>query len=604
MQTNTVYQDHVAQAEQQIQRLTKQINNNSLARLAVIIGGGALLFQCIQQGSIVFVVAVALAIILLFIYLINRQAKLELRRSEVEAFLRVNRNELSLAAGQANIYSDGTQFMDGSHAYTSDLDVFGSYSIFAQVNRAATLMGVQVLSAWFTGAATKKEVESRQQASEELATDLSWAQKFQAALLFNLGQKIPVKSFLANYFKDASFSFGNTFMRIYCWVGPGLLFGGIVYSIFVANSMGWVILLGLVHLLWAMSQGGKVAVFSSKIDKIGQIIDSYANAIALLESRTFTAAQNQALIQRLAVTKEGILLSTAFKSLANLINKLDARNNMLVGSLLNIFLLWDFRQVMAIAKWKEDYQENILEALDVIAEFEALLSLATYRRNHPTWVHPELLDDPLTAGIEAADLGHPLLAAENMVVNSYTSSGHTIALITGSNMAGKSTFLRTVGINAVLAYAGAVVCAQRFRLPIYKLISYMRIKDDLKESTSTFKAELDRMRFILQTVEHEEASFFLIDEMLRGTNSVDKYLGSRAIIKKLIQQHGKGMVATHDLQLASLAEEYPTAVRNYHFDIQVSEGEMKFDYLLKQGECKVFNASMLLKGIGIDVDNA
>ena len=171
-------------------------------------------------------------------------------------------------------------------------------------------------------------------------------------------------------------------------------------------------------------------------------------------------------------------------------------------------------------------------------------------------------------------------------------------------MAGKSTFLRTIGINAVLAYTGAVVCATQFELPIYQLISYMRIKDSLNESTSTFKAELDRMKFILDTVGRKTDSFFLIDEMLRGTNSVDKYLGSRAIIRKLLAMKGQGMVATHDLQLATLEEENPGELENFHFDIQVVDGEMLFDYRLKNGRCTIFNASLLLKGIGVDVDKA
>jgi DNA mismatch repair ATPase MutS len=195
-----------------------------------------------------------------------------------------------------------------------------------------------------------------------------------------------------------------------------------------------------------------------------------------------------------------------------------------------------------------------------------------------------------------------LIPSNQVVANDYSSIDHRVALVTGSNMAGKSTFLRTVGINAILAYAGAAVAAASFQLPIYKLISYMRIKDNLNESTSTFKAELNRMKFILDTVSAHSDSFFLIDEMLRGTNSVDKYLGSRAIIKKLVRLEGKGMVATHDLQLSSLQEEFPGDIKNYHFDIRVDEGQMLFDYKLKIGKCKIFNASLLLKGIGVDID--
>src|SRR5690606_35857844 len=171
------------------------------------------------------------------------------------------------------------------------------------------------------------------------------------------------------------------------------------------------------------------------------------------------------------------------------------------------------------------------------------------------------------------------------------------------NMAGKSTFLRTIGVNAVLAYSGAVVCAKNFEIPIYNIVTYMRIKDSLNESTSTFKAELNRMKFILDHVEQQKTSFFLVDEMLRGTNSVDKYLGSKAIIKKFIALKGNGMLATHDLQLSELALEFPEILKNYHFDIQIQGGEMLFDYKLKNGACKIFNASMLLKEIGVVVEN-
>lgn len=347
---------------------------------------------------------------------------------------------------------------------------------------------------------------------------------------------------------------------------------------------------------------GKVSLFSSKIDKVGQMLGAYAEGIEMVEDRKFLAQRNIELQQILMLDNQK--LSVAFRELSSLINNLDARNNMLVGALLNMFMLWDFKYVLKIVRWKSQYEERILVAFDVVAEFEALNALAVLKRNNPTWVVPTVLDDPLSDKIHTKQINHPLIAAGHAVANDYTNEGHRIALITGSNMAGKSTFLRTIGINAVLAYTGAVVCAAEFSLPIYNLISYMRIKDSLNESTSTFKAELDRMKFILETVAEHKDSFFLIDEMLRGTNSVDKYLGSRAIIKNLIAEDGKGMVATHDLQLSTLAEEYPTAVQNFHFDIQVVDGEMLFDYKLKDGKCTVFNASILLKGIGVDVEKA
>src|SRR5690606_9726497 len=418
---------------------------------------------------------------------------------------------------------------------------------------------------------TKQEIEERQRAIAEIAEDLDWSQNLQSRLLFNVHQKIEVKTFLLRYFEGSSLAFGNAFMRFYVPAAPFILLIGLLFSLFVTPIWTGLLLLGLVHLFWTLGLAGKVGLFSSRIDKVGQVLAAYAEGLAMVEGKTFEAAENRRLQQQLCAGEKP--LSTAFRELSKLINDLDARNNMLMGAILNIIFLWDFKFVMKIVAWKSRYEENILDAFDVIAEFEALNSLAILKRNHPTWTTPELLSDTTNGKILAVEIAHPLIPLKQSIANDYTNEHHHIALITGSNMAGKSTFLRTIGINAVLAYAGAVACASVFRLPIYNLISYMRIKDSLNESTSTFKAELDRMKFILDAVKQDKDSFFLIDEMLRGTNSVDKYLGSRAIIRQLIAMDGQGMVATHDLQLASLEEENIGKVENYHFDIRVVDGE-------------------------------
>lgn len=595
------YQERIQRTKEEIQRLHKAINQNSFARLFVIIGGGALLFYVVQTENISFVLASAVVIVLLFAFLVRRQSKLEKQHADAEAFLQINENEITLRDTRETCYSDGAQFEDGKHPYTSDLDVFGAFSLFALVNRGATILGVTKLASWFQHAATKSVIEDRQKAVAEIAEDLDWSQDFQARLLFNIQQKTDVKSFLAGYFKGSGLAFGNTFMQFYVPVAPFIWLGGLLFSLFVTPLWTGLLLLGLAHLFWTLGMAGKVGLFSSRIDKVGKVLAAYAEGLALVEEKTFKAMENQRLQQQLHADEKP--LSTAFRELSKLINNLDARNNMLMGAILNIIFLWDFKFVMKIVAWKSKYEANILDAFDVIAEFEALNSLAVLKRNHPTWTTVELLSDTVNGKILATEIAHPLIPLKQSVANDYTDEHHRIALITGSNMAGKSTFLRTIGINAVLAYAGAVACASVFRLPIYNLISYMRIKDSLNESTSTFKAELDRMKFILDTVQQDNDSFFLIDEMLRGTNSVDKYLGSRAIIRKLIAMEGRGMVATHDLQLASLEEENVGQVANYHFDIRVVNGEMLFDYKLKQGRCTIFNASLLLKGIGIDVDS-
>ncbi|MDM1050256.1 MutS-related protein [Sphingobacterium hotanense] len=597
------YHNNIKAVRETISSLEKQITRNSFLRLAIMIGGGILVFQLFKTNNIFLVVGTIIGIILLFAYLVFRHSKIERKLQEAKVFLQINENEIKMIEEHQNMYANGSEFEDPKHPYTGDLDVFGQHSLFEKINRCATKDGISSLASWLLKASQREDILARQSASAELSQDPEHLQLFQTKMLFNLGSKVNLRTYIQSYFHDKSMAFGNAFMRLYVPIAPWIFLAGILVSLFVYNIASYLIALAIVHLLWTMSQGGKVSQFSNKIDKIGVSLIAFADAIKLMEDRNYQSELNKELQAQLQLKDGDKKLSSVIRELGQLIDKLDARNNMLVGAILNMLFLWDFKQVMAINKWKDNYQDTIISGFDAISTYEALISLAILCYNFPEWIQPEIKEDFLADKLNAKDVNHPLIDAEKAVANDYRAEDHQIALITGSNMAGKSTFLRTVGINAVLAYAGGVVCAREFSIPIYELVTYMRIKDSLNESTSTFKAELDRMKFILERVEQIPASYFLIDEMLRGTNSVDKYLGSKAIIKKLIGLNGKGMLATHDLQLAEMSKDYPNALKNYHFDIQVQGSEMLFDYKLKDGPCTIFNASLLLKGIGVVVEN-
>ncbi|MVZ67179.1 DNA mismatch repair protein MutS [Sphingobacterium sp. DK4209] len=601
--SHVFYHNNIKTVRETIGSLEKQMTRNSFLRLAIMIGGGILVFQLFKTNNIFLVVGTIIGVILLFIYLVFRHSKLERKLEERKVFLQINENEIKMIEENKNIYADGTAFEDPKHPYTGDLDIFGPHSLFSKINRCATKDGITELAGWLLKAAGRADILERQEASTELSEDPEHLQSFQTKMLFNLGSKVNLRTYIQSYFHDRSMAFGNAFMRLYVPVAPWIFLAGILVSLFLFNISSYLIMLGIVHLLWTMSQAGKVSQFSNKIDKIGVSLIAFADAIKLIEDRKYHATLNKTLQSKLSLQEQDKKLSSVIRELGQLIDKLDARNNMLVGAILNMIFLWDFKQVMAINKWKDSYQDTIVSGFDAISIYESLISLAILRYNFPHWVLPSIQQDFINDHLRAEELNHPLISSDKSVANDYSSEDHQIALITGSNMAGKSTFLRTVGVNAVLAYAGAVVCAKQFSIPIYELVTYMRIKDSLNESTSTFKAELDRMKFILERVEEIPASYFLIDEMLRGTNSVDKYLGSKAIIKKLIGLKGKGMLATHDLQLAEMAKDYPQNLKNYHFDIQVHGAEMLFDYKLKDGPCTIFNASLLLKGIGVLVEN-
>ncbi|HVF95755.1 MAG TPA: hypothetical protein VM871_00455, partial [Flavisolibacter sp.] len=278
----------------------------------------------------------------------------------------------------------------------------------------------------------------------------------------------------------------------------------------------------------------------------------------------------------------------------------DLRNNVLVFVFFNSFLLWDVRQVIALNKWRNRNRNVVPKWFAAVAEMEVLHSLATLQFNQPAWPFPVLEKEHFT--LKGKDIGHPLLSHQQRVGNDFEVKGMPrIELITGSNMAGKSTFLRSLGVNVVLAQIGAPVCAASFHLSPVQLVSSMRIADNLAENTSTFYAELKKLRTIIERVRLHEDLLILLDEILRGTNSLDRHKGSAALIRQLVKEEAVAVIATHDVELAAMQTTFPTVVSNYHFDVQVEGEELYFDYKLKPGVCKSLNASILMKKIGIDL---
>jgi DNA mismatch repair ATPase MutS len=345
------------------------------------------------------------------------------------------------------------------------------------------------------------------------------------------------------------------------------------------------------------SFGARIAKTDSMIGKMSRILDHFSEAISAVRDQKWTTPLSISLAADLKDNANG-KLTEQIKQFSLLINHLTFGQTA-VGAILNAIMLWNIRQIFAIEDWKKNNHDNLKQAFDVISTFEALISLSSLKTNYPEWCFAGINEgDRYT--LLAEDIGHPLIPSQLRVNNNYSLNNEfRIDIITGSNMAGKSTFLRTLGVNTVLALCGAPSCARKMEVSRMIVFTYMRIRDSLNESTSTFKAELDRLQALLKMLESSENVYFLIDEMLRGTNSIDKYLGSKAIIEKLIAQNAVGIVATHDLQIAELEKKYPDYIRNYYFDIQVEGEEMNFDYKLKAGECKTFNASLLLKRIGI-----
>ncbi len=596
------YHSRVKVAAEQATKYQELLNTYSLYRLGIF--GLFILAVCIgvslDDFTIIMLSMVTLS--LGFAWVISKQSRFEVLKNYYQNVKTVNENELGSISKRSNIYHNGSWFVNDKHSYTSDLDIFGEGSLYQLINRAATFPGIFKLAKWLNGSESKDVILLRQRAVKELGSKNDWRIDMQAHLVFSIKQQKEQIKNLLNYLKIPIELEDRKWLALYSKIAPYLLSVIIIVAIFYTPARYLAGLLALANVRIVLSKAKIVNKTDLIAGKIGESLKHFVSAFKSIENEEWESEYLKVQSGRIKrIDDEAI--SVRVEELSKLINQLNYRLNVVATFILNTFLLWDIRMVIAIENWKRNNQQNLEEAFDVIAEYEALISLTSLRINYPDWCFPEIVEND-TYTIAAKQIAHPLIPVSQRIANDYElTDTYKIDIITGSNMAGKSTFLRTIGINIVLALCGAPVCAESMQVSVMTVLSYMRIKDSLNESTSTFKAELDRLQMLLAAVDSDAKIFFLIDEMLRGTNSVDKYLGSKAVIQQLIGKKGVGMVATHDLQIAELEKQYPDYIRNFYFDIQVKDGEMLFDYKIKHGECKTFNASLLLKRIGINVES-
>lgn len=576
-----------------------KIDRLSFIRIALLIAEIFILFSFVRYENdlALLIGAICLSIpIAVFVVVVKRQNTLSKTESYLKNLSWVYQNEVNLINGEENGYDHGGTFESEDHPYASDLDIFGRSSLFSLINRCSTKIGLLSLSHHLANECTPKEILNRQIAIKEITTKIDLTFSFRANLRGHDVSKIEqikhqLKNQLANQLKFTE----NSFLRIYVKALPFII-TTLLIAIIVIGAKFWGALVFI-----ALLNATVIFFYAKQINAVyygfsggSSVLTNYATAIKWTEDGGWESSY----IKDLFSSSDKV--SEHLKKLAKIIQAFDVRLNILLSSVLNFFLLWDLRCSIKLDEWHQTASLNVENGLDRIGRFEELIAMATLSYNHPHWTFPVLND---TFVLQAEEMGHPLIAEQKRISNDFNLlSSPTVDIITGSNMAGKSTFLRTLGINMVLAYAGAPVCAKQMTLSVFKILTYMRIKDSLNESTSTFKAELNRLKMILTQVELHQDALVLIDEMLRGTNSRDKFLGSKVFIEKLIHLKTPTLFATHDLQLSELEAIHPNSVRNYHFDIQIANGEMDFDYQLKAGPCTIFNAAILLKEIGLALD--
>lgn len=588
------YNQQITNLSGLLKKLKTKRTNIGWLRLFIVLGTLVLVYSLFFTFSILIWLLVA-AGIGGFLFAVTADVDNNDKIADTETLLAINNSELAALNGDYQNREDGFSFSPPEHPYAGDLDLFGKTSLYQYINRCTSQQSKKLLAISLLRPAEVSTILKRQEGAKTLAPLLEWRQRFQStgmaqSVTFETEQKIINWIALPQIFRQSFYKFLPA------------IFTTITLATLIAYMVDWLqsamfLLLIFTYYLIAKFVGEKVIESCLTLSNIEAEINTIYQQLQLVENLPVQSSVLDTVSQSVIVEKKG---TKAIKELKGILKNFDFRLNPLVFFVLNTFFLWDVRQAINLNNWRQKYAELVPIWFEVLSEVELLNTLATLTFNHPDWIFPSITESHFT--FSATQLGHPLINKNKRVDNTFETKGTgKVNIITGSNMAGKSTFLRSVAINLVLAQAGAPVCADEFTFsPVY-LFSSMRIADNLAENTSTFYAELKKLKSIIDEVKQHKKVFILLDEILRGTNSLDRHTGSEALIKQLIREGAVAVIATHDVELAKLEIVFTNAVTNYHFDVQVAAEELYFDYKLKRGVCQSMNASLLMKKIGLEL---
>lgn len=578
----------------------------SLARLACFLGAVVIGVAGVSQASLPMIGGGALLVVVFFL-LVAVHAKVIGARDLARIRRDVHVRHLQRLDGAwMELPSTGEGLAPKDHPYAFDLDLMGPGSLFQRLDVTHTVRGERTLATWLGEAASSEVARARQEAVRELAKAVEFRQELEASAEIAGGQEALDRLGKLDPAPFLEFTQTKAFVTARPWLTP-LLF--VLPPVTVGLSIA-----SLFDLVpqWAFGIGvlaqSALFLWSSKavlptLDLISarrRFAEAYARIFETIEGAEVHAPALVSIKERLAAG--GVAPSSHMRRLDRWAGFAELRTNVLIHFPANVFLLWDLHVVRGLERWNESVGSHMDDIFEAVGELEALASLATLAGGDPTATFPDLVDG--AEPFEATLLAHPLLTASARVANDVSLRGAGTALIvTGSNMAGKSTLLRAIGLNLALAYAGGPVIAGSMKAPRVRLRASMRANDDLQRGASYFHAELTKLRGVVVDADDEEAPpiFFLLDELLRGTNARARHIGARSVLMHLLDRRGTGVVATHDVALAKLEEEHPDRVQNAHFTDVMKDGEMYFDYRLKEGVVKSSNALRLLKMAGIDV---
>jgi DNA mismatch repair ATPase MutS len=584
------YSGKIKYFEIQISNLKRRITFFSVLRLIAFVAFAASAYLYIKRREDFFILS-SIAFLVLFIWLIRISLNLKEQQSLFDKLLFINKNELGMIENRPNQFNNGQQFLT-YESYLDDLDIFGQSSLYHLLNRTTTSHGSTQLSGLLSNSLLiKKDIEESQDAIRALSSQTDKRQLLTAQGLLHGENKGNLHS-VTEWLKTHSQLNHHIWLKILRIVLP-------VYNI--AAALYYLSEDHLAPLLTGIAASFLLIGVYKKyinrqhilISKKQEILDQYASILKIFGN--IDSGSSKKLQDLQATTSKAF---QAINRLSQLSSFFDQRTNLLVATFFNMLFVYDLQCLLALEKWKEKYKNDFEEWISCVGDIECLNSLAGFAFNNPGYTYPLITENKLQ--VEAVQMAHPLIPEKERIPNDFEiGNSSTLQLITGSNMSGKTTFLRTIGVNLILAQCGAPVCAISFSFTPMNILSSIRVSDSLQEHTSYFMAELKKLQQIINHLQNGEPALVMIDEILRGTNSDDKTHGSEQFIRKLLQYKCVSLFATHDLSLSVLQNEFPGVVSNYCFESIIENGELYFDYKLQQGVAKNKNASFLMKKMDI-----
>ncbi len=588
------YTERLSLTEGQLQQVKKQIFRISMLRLALFIAGIAGLYFFFNQTTLL-IVCICLTFLPLFV-LVKIHNRFFIRKEWLETQARIIQEELQALSGDYSSFEDGKEYVNPEHPYSFDLDIFGRRSLFQSINRTCTFFGKVRLAEWLQNHLHEKtSIEKRQEMVREISEHTLFREQFRVAGLVHHGQSSDAEKIQAWSQSPAQYLHAG-WVKAFIWGVPVINSLLLITSLAGWTSFSWLGLSFGIFLVLSFGIIKRATYIQETYGKQLKSLNGYARLIALAKAENWKSAGLQELMERFNLNGQSPI--QALQQLSKELDRLDLRNNQFLYVLLEGSIFFQLQEIVRIERWKVRYGQHISEWLETVGELDALCSLGTFAYNHPQYTYPELTEKPFC--FLATQMGHPLMPASQCVKNDATIPSRPFFLIiTGANMAGKSTYLRTIGVNYLLACIGAPVCCERLKLHPNQLITSLRTSDSLSDNESYFFAELKRLKRIIDLLNQGQQLFIILDEILKGTNSMDKQKGSFDLIRQFMQLKANGIIATHDLLLGSLIKQFPEEIRNYCFEADIKENELTFSYKLREGVAQNMNACFLMKKMGI-----